>query len=118
MPYARHTSVMPSEYDNSFRSLVTAGVGIDRTHGSVDGPVGHLASVTIMRSDLVEGEEVFTTLVNADEQIPPPGRYIVHESEMGIVVVFAYDSDGDRDADWENAEAEELHWLMEECEND
>jgi hypothetical protein len=104
---------MSGEFDSAFRVLISAGLA-DKTQGAVDGPVGHLSALTLQQEHLVEGSNVFNLLWLDGHKIPPPGLYIIHENELGILVAFQYDKEGDREADWANAEAEELSYYEEE----
>lgn len=90
MPYTRHHHVMSSEFDEDFRAMVRMGLS-DKTLGSLESPIGKLSMLTA-ESD--------------SDRIVPVGLYIAQESEIGIIVVFSYNSEGDREADWANAEAE------------
>lgn len=111
MEFPKYDRIMASTYDSSFRSLVTAGVGVDAVQGSVDEPIGHLAKVTLY--DVLGAPQDFLS----DEGLPIPsgGLYIVHENQLGMVVVFGYETEEDREFDWQVAEQESLKY-HEDCE--
>lgn len=92
---------MSSEYDSSFRVLCGMEEVIDCKTGAVDEPIGHLTMVTIDDTNVTEVNEI---LHGFGYDVPSEGLYIVHENELGMVVVFRYDTEDDRDRDWNDAE--------------
>lgn len=101
MSFEKHVGVMSSEYDSSFRILCGIEEVVDCKTGAVDEPIGHLTMVTIDHENV---DRVHTTLGEHGYDIPSEGLYLVHENELGMVVVFRYDTSDDRDRDWNDAE--------------
>lgn len=114
MEFLNHSGVMSSEYDNSFRLLVTAGWA-DEVQGEVDSPVGHLSKMFLVHRKNFDDWRL--VLMEEGLDVPSAGRYLVHENNMGIVVVFTYDSESDLDKDWESAEKELAQWYAAEEES-
>ena len=105
MSFEKHVGVMSSEYDSSFRILCGMDEVIDCKTGAVDEPIGHLTMVTIDDTNVTEVHEA---LHGFGYDVPSEGLYLVHENEFGMIVVFRYDTEEDRDRDWNDAEQKNL----------
>lgn len=92
--FSKYECVMSSEYDGSFRFLSNTEEVMDKWDGD-------FTMVTINSNNL---PEVSALLDAAGEPVPSMGLYIVTNSSVGIIVVFSYNSEADRDADWQHVE--------------
>jgi hypothetical protein len=109
MPYTRHVGVVASMYDNAFKQIISAGWA-EKTEGTVDSPIGHLALIPIPYNEHAELADAIFRDIDSNEPVPPPGYYIAQENGQGFITVYSYDEKWAMEADWANAMDEYNDW--------
>lgn len=114
MTTPQFVGVVSSEYDASFKEIISAGWAETST-GAVD-EMGHWALIPIPENE--RGELVDAVFSDGELPRPDPGWYVAVENSDGIIVVYSYPDEETMRASWRDVENAVSAFDDEKCEGE